>query len=113
MRLRFQKRVDALKRAGIPVNQKTVYDPSIEVGVPVPAFGTEKHAGRRQSDYAENKLMFMVDFLVSGMLALFKALFSRRRKSVFSDQDNTPSASPPRGTAKGDNVDRKELKNES
>lgn len=55
MRMRYQERVDALKKAGIPVTQKTVYDESIHVGVPVPRFGKEKHTGRRQADHEVNK----------------------------------------------------------
>jgi hypothetical protein len=87
MRMRFKKRVEALKMAGIPATHKNVYDKDVEVGVRVPAFGKGKHSGRRQHDYAENRVMFAIEFVTTGVAAFFKSLLHRRSKSVFSDHD--------------------------
>lgn len=82
MKVRFQKRVAALKKAGIPVTQKTVYDESIQVGVPVPQFGKDKHNGQRQADHEVNKLTFVIDFLKSGILELLKSLFHNKTRPM-------------------------------
>ena len=89
MRLRFQKRVEALKKAGIPVNQQTVYDESIEVGVPVPKPGQGKGCGKRESTHAQNRPLFVIEFFVSGIVSFAKHLF-RPRKRKFA------SPAPPR-----------------
>ena len=70
MRLRFQKRVAALKRAGIPVTHQNVYSEHVEVGVAVPRFGAAKRSGRRQYNYAESRTRFMIEFVVTGVAAL-------------------------------------------
>jgi hypothetical protein len=85
MRLRFQKRVEALKKAGISVTQKNVYDENIQVGVPVPRFGDKKHTGRPQHNYAKKRTAFAVEFVITGVAAMFQSLFRRRKKNVFAD----------------------------
>ena len=97
MRVRFQQRVDALKKAGIPVTQKTVYDETIQVGVPVPREGTDKPYGRRQADHEVSYSKFMMDFVISGLRQMTLAAVLPRRKIVF---DNEPSTSP-NGTVSG------------
>lgn len=97
MRVRFQQRVDALNKAGIPVTQKTVYDESIQVGVPVPRVGADKNHGRRQADHEVSYSKFMMDFVISGLRQMTLAVVRPRRKTVF---DNEPSTSP-NGTVSG------------
>jgi hypothetical protein len=85
MHMRFKKRVEALKQAGVPVTHENVYDEDVEVGVPVPAFGKGKHSGRHQHDYAENRVTFAIEFVTTGIAVFFKSLFHRKSKNVFSD----------------------------
>jgi hypothetical protein len=85
VRPRFKKRVKALERAGIPVTQNNVYDEDVEVGVPVPRFGAEKYSGRHQHNYAENRAVFVVEFVTTGVAAICRSLFRRRHKNVFED----------------------------
>jgi hypothetical protein len=87
MRLRFQKRVAALKRAGIAVTHKNVYSEHVEVGVAVPRFGAAKRSGRRQYNYAESRTRFVIEFVVTGIVAVFRRLLHPRSKNVFSDHE--------------------------
>jgi hypothetical protein len=85
MRLRFQKRVAALKRAGIAVTHKNVYSEHVQVGVPVPRFGTAKRSGRRQYNYAESRTRFVIEFVVTGVAAIVRRVLHPRSKNVFLD----------------------------
>ena len=85
MRLRFQKRVAALKRAGIPVTHQNVYSEHVEVGVAVPRFGAAKRSGRRQYQYAESRTRFVIEFVITGIAASFRRLLHPRSKNVFSN----------------------------
>ena len=85
MRLRFQKRVAALKQAGIAVTHKNVYSEHVQVGDPVPRFGAAKRSGRRQCNYAESRSRFVIEFVVTGVVAALRRLLHPRSKNVFSD----------------------------
>ncbi|MHC4891346.1 MAG: DUF3592 domain-containing protein, partial [Planctomycetota bacterium] len=89
IRLRFQKRVDALKKAGIPVNQKTVYDETIDVGVPVPTVGGDKRAGHQQSDHGVNRFAVFVHLLISSIPAFFRFLVMPRGPTVFDEANRS------------------------
>lgn len=83
MRLRFQNRVDALKKAGIPVTQETVYDETIDVGVPVPS--SRRESGRRQSDYGSRPRLFVFALFTSSVAAFFRRLATPRGPTVFDE----------------------------
>lgn len=83
MRLRFQKRVDALKKAGIPVTQQTVYDETLDVGVPVPS--AENGRGQRQSDNGINPFVFALQVIISSFAAFFSWLVTPSGPTVFED----------------------------
>jgi len=85
MRLRYQERIDALKKAGKPVTQQTVYDESIDVGVPVPDFYSDKRSGKRQSDYNVNPVAFFVKFIGSSILAFCHYLVTPQGPTVFEE----------------------------
>lgn len=85
MRLRYQERIDALKKAGIPVTQQTVYDESIDVGVPVPDFENNKQSGKRQGDYNVNRFSFFVKFIGSSILVFCRFLVTPQGPTVFED----------------------------
>jgi hypothetical protein len=88
IRMRYQERVNALKKAGIPVNQKTVYDESIHVGVPVPRFGKEKHTGRRQADHEVNKSAFTIDYIKTGIIGIARFIVRPKGRTVFGSKKN-------------------------
>ena len=83
MRLRFQNRVDALKKAGIPVTQETVYDETIDVGVPVPS--NRQGSGQRQSNYRISTLTFVFFLFTSSVAAFFRWLVTPRGPTVFAE----------------------------
>jgi len=77
--------VAALKQAGIAVTHKNVYSEHVQVGVPVPRFGAAKRSGRRQCNYAESRSRFVIEFVVTGVVAALRRLLHPRSKNVFSD----------------------------
>ena len=83
MRLRFQQRVDALRKAGIPVNQQTVYDETLVVDVPVPT--SDSKSGRRQSDYRVQTPAFVARLFTSSMAAGFRHLMTPHGPTVFAE----------------------------
>jgi len=83
MQLRFQKRVDALKKAGIPVTQQTVYDETLDVGVPVPS--AEKGRGQHQSESGVNPFVFAIQAVISSFAAFFSWLVTPSGPTVFED----------------------------
>lgn len=83
MRMRFQNRIDALRKAGIPVTQQTVYDETLDVGVPVPS--TERGSGRRQSDYRVNHPVFAFHLFTSSVSAFFRWVVTPRGPTVFEE----------------------------
>lgn len=83
MRLRFQKRVDALRKAGIPVTQQTVYDETIDVGVPVPS--AERGNSRDQSDHRVNTPVSTGQLFTSSVVAFFRWLVTPSGPTVFED----------------------------
>jgi hypothetical protein len=83
MRLRFQNRIDALKKAGIPVTQETVYDETLDVGVPVPS--AERGSGRRQGEYRASSLTFVFLLFTSSAAAFFRWLVTPRGPTVFEE----------------------------
>lgn len=84
-RLRYQERVDALKKAGKPVTQQTVYDESIDVGIPVPDFDNDKRGRKRESDYNVSTVAFFVKFIGSSILAFCRFLITPQGPTVFED----------------------------
>jgi hypothetical protein len=85
MRLRYQERVDALKKAGKPVTHQTVYDKNIDVGVPVPDFDSDGQDGRPPGNYRASPLTFFSKFVSSGIAAFFRFLVTPRGPTVFEE----------------------------
>ena len=83
MRLRYQKRVDALKKAGIPVTQQSVYDETLDVGVPVPS--ASQRSGGRQRDDRVNPVAFGFELVTSSIAAFFRFLVTPRGPTVFEE----------------------------
>lgn len=85
MRLRYQERVDALKKAGKPVTQQTVHDESIDVGIPVPDFDNDKRGGKRERGHNVNTVALFARFIGSSVPAFCRFLITPQGPTVFED----------------------------